>query len=74
MRCMRAKTPGYIYGRYGVPNHVALEEALCDLEGAEAALATTSGTSAISSTLFALLEGGDRSWPPAISTAVRAAC
>jgi cystathionine beta-lyase/cystathionine gamma-synthase len=52
--------PGYIYGRYGVPNHVALEVALAELEGAEAALATTSGTSAIASTLFALLEMGDR--------------
>ena len=52
--------PGYIYGRYGVPNHVALEVALCELEGAEAGLATTSGTSAIASTLFALLESGDR--------------
>ena len=51
--------PGYIYGRYGVPNHVALEAALMDLEGAESALATTSGTSAIASTLFALLESGD---------------
>jgi cystathionine beta-lyase/cystathionine gamma-synthase len=54
------ETAGYIYGRYGVPNHVALEVALCDLEGGEAALATTSGTSAIASTLFALLASGDR--------------
>ena len=51
---------GFIYGRYGLPNHVQLERALADLEGAEAALATASGMSAISSLLFALLAPGDR--------------
>lgn len=51
---------GYIYGRYGVANHAALEQALAALEGAEAALATTSGTSAIATVLFGLLEAGDR--------------
>jgi cystathionine gamma-synthase/methionine-gamma-lyase len=51
---------GFIYGRYGLPNHVQLERALADLEGAEDALATTSGMSAISALLFALLSPGDR--------------
>jgi cystathionine gamma-synthase/methionine-gamma-lyase len=52
--------PGYIYGRYGLPNHRALEAALAELEGAEAAIATTNGTNAIASTLFGLLAAGDR--------------
>jgi cystathionine beta-lyase/cystathionine gamma-synthase len=51
---------GFIYGRYGLPNHAQLEQALADLEGAEAALATASGMSAISALLFALLSPGDR--------------
>lgn len=51
---------GFIYGRYGLPNHAQLERALADLEGAEAALATASGMSAISALLFALLSPGDR--------------
>mgnify|MGYP001028482050 CR=1 FL=1 len=51
---------GFIYGRYGLPNHVQLERALADLEGAEAALVTASGMSAISALLFALLSPGDR--------------
>ena len=51
---------GFIYSRYGLPNHVQLEQALADLEGAEAALATASGMSAISALLFALLSPGDR--------------
>ena len=52
--------PGYIYGRYGLPNARALEEALAELEGAEAGLATSSASSGILATLLALTEGGDR--------------
>lgn len=51
---------GFIYGRYGLPNHAQLEQALADLEGTEAALVTASGMSAISALLFALLSPGDR--------------
>jgi cystathionine beta-lyase/cystathionine gamma-synthase len=54
------ESPGYIYGRYGVPNHTALEEALCALEGAEAGVATTNGTNAIASVLFTLTQTGER--------------
>lgn len=51
---------GYIYARYGMPNHRLLERALADLEGAEDAVATASGMSAITALLFSLLSAGDR--------------
>ncbi len=54
------RRPGYIYGRYGLPNHTLLERALADLERAEAAVATASGMGAITSLLFTLLSAGDR--------------
>ena len=52
--------PGYIYGRYGLPNARALEEALAALENAEAGLATSSASSGILTTLLALTGAGDR--------------
>ena len=39
--------PGYVYGRYGSPTTAALEMALAELEGAEAAVCFTSGMAAI---------------------------
>lgn len=41
------------------PNHLVLHEKLAALEGAEAALVTSSGMAAISTTLLALLSSGD---------------
>ena len=41
------------------PNHKALHEKLAVLEGAEAALVTSSGMAAISTTLFTVLSAGD---------------
>ena len=41
------------------PNHTALHEKLAALENAEAALVTSSGMAAISTTLFTLLSSGD---------------
>ncbi len=52
--------PAYIYGRYGVPNHRELERALAELEGAEAGVATTNGSSAIVAVLLALARAGSR--------------
>jgi len=51
--------PGYFYGRIANPTQSALETAMADLEGGEAALATASGMAAISATLLALLNPGD---------------
>ena len=41
------------------PNHIALHEKLASIEGAEAALVTSSGMAAISTTLLTLLGTGD---------------
>uniref|UniRef100_A0A7C2B312 Aminotransferase class I/II-fold pyridoxal phosphate-dependent enzyme n=1 Tax=Thermomicrobium roseum TaxID=500 RepID=A0A7C2B312_THERO len=54
------EVPGYIYARYGLPNHLQLERVLAALEGAEAAVVTASGMSAIAATLFALAGPGQR--------------
>jgi cystathionine beta-lyase/cystathionine gamma-synthase len=55
-----ARQAGYIYSRYGMPNHRLLESAMTDLEGTEAGVATASGMGAITSLLFGLLSTGDR--------------
>jgi cystathionine beta-lyase/cystathionine gamma-synthase len=54
------QTPGYFYYyRYGTPNHALFESAVADLEGAEAAVAASSGMAALAATLLALLTPGD---------------
>jgi len=51
--------PGHSYSRYSNPTHAALEEALGELEGAEAALITASGMAAMHSVVLSLLASGD---------------
>ncbi len=51
--------PGYIYTRLNNPTNDILEQRLAELEGGIAAVATASGTSAISTTLLILLKSGD---------------
>lgn len=51
--------PGYIYTRLGNPTVDALEKKLAVLERGEAALATASGISAITTTLLTLCQQGD---------------
>ena len=53
------KEPGYIYSRLGNPTSAVVEEKLADLEGAEAAVATSSGMGAISSVFWSMLKEGD---------------
>lgn len=50
---------GYSYGRKGNPTQTALENALSELEGYEAALALSSGMAAISAAFMTLLKPGD---------------
>ena len=50
---------GYIYSRLGNPTSSVLENKLALLEGAQAAIATSSGIGAISSTMWTLLKAGD---------------
>ncbi len=47
------------YGRYGHPTQLAAEKKLADIEDAEDAVLFSSGMSAITTTLFALLQSGD---------------
>jgi len=49
----------FFYTRWGNPTVRQLEEKLCALEGAEAAVAFGSGMAAISALFFALLRSGD---------------
>lgn len=52
-------SPGNVYSRYTNPTVRAFEERIAAMEGAEAAVATASGMSAILSTCMALLEAGE---------------
>src|SRR5262249_19438962 len=49
---------GYVYGRFGTPNHTMLEETLASLEGGEAGLVVSSGMGALSAFLLGGLHSG----------------
>jgi cystathionine beta-lyase/cystathionine gamma-synthase len=51
--------PGHSYSRYSNPTHAALEEALAELEGAEACHVTASGMAAIHGVVLSILNAGD---------------
>ena len=51
--------PGHSYSRYSNPTHAALEEALAELEGAEACHITASGMAAIHGVVMSCLRAGD---------------
>lgn len=51
--------PGHSYTRYSNPTHEALERALAELEGADAALVTASGMAAIHAVILSVLRSGD---------------
>jgi cystathionine beta-lyase/cystathionine gamma-synthase len=53
------KKAGFVYGRYGTPNHAMLEELVARLEGAEAGVACSSGMGATTAWLLSLLAAGD---------------
>ena len=50
---------GYTYGRYGNPTVSSMERRLAALEGAEAAISTSSGMSAVLMMIMGLLKAGD---------------
>jgi methionine-gamma-lyase len=56
----RGVREGYVYGRTRNPTQALFEERIASLENAEAGLAAASGMAAISSTLWTLLQAGDR--------------
>ena len=57
--------PGFSYSRYGNPTHAALEKALADLEGADAAHVTASGMAAIHAAVLSIARAGDEILIPA---------
>lgn len=56
---VEGKREGVYYGRYGNPTTRRLEDKVASLEGAEAALAVSSGMAAISAALMYFLNAGD---------------
>jgi cystathionine beta-lyase/cystathionine gamma-synthase len=60
LEAFRAGPDAMVYTRYSNPTIAALESKLAATEGAEAALAFSSGMAAITSALLSLLEPGDR--------------
>src|SRR5258706_3239868 len=58
-RWAEGKSKAYIYTRYGNPTLTVAEEKIAALEGAEAAVVTSSGMAAISSALLGALKHGD---------------
>src|SRR6202142_1910939 len=56
---LRATSTDKFYTRYGNPTHTAVEAAIAELEGADAALLFASGMGAISTSILALVKSGD---------------
>ena len=56
---VRATHSDMFYTRYGNPTHTVAENAIAELEGADAALLFSSGMTAITTTILALLKSGD---------------
>ncbi len=56
---LRVTATDRFYTRYGNPTHTAVESALAELEGTEAALLFASGMNAITTSILALVKSGD---------------
>jgi cystathionine beta-lyase/cystathionine gamma-synthase len=56
---LRATHTDHFYTRYGNPTNTVAEKTIAELEGVDAALTFASGMGAITTTLMALLKGGD---------------
>ncbi|HZQ17114.1 MAG TPA: PLP-dependent aspartate aminotransferase family protein [Terriglobales bacterium] len=56
---LRATSTDMFYTRYGNPTNTAVEKAIADLEGADAALLFASGMNAITTSILALVKSGD---------------
>lgn len=53
------RRPGFVYGRYGNPTHVALHNVLASLDSAEAAWSFASGMAAVHTAITTLVEKGE---------------
>jgi O-succinylhomoserine sulfhydrylase len=55
----KGEDPGFIYSRFSNPNVTMFERRMIELEGAEAARATTTGMAAVTTAILAPLKAGD---------------
>ncbi|MDP8955967.1 MAG: aminotransferase class I/II-fold pyridoxal phosphate-dependent enzyme [Actinomycetota bacterium] len=53
------RRPGFVYGRYGNPTHVALHNVLASLDAAQGAWSFASGMAAVHTAITCLAESGD---------------
>ena len=56
---VRSTSTDRFYTRYGNPTHTAVESAISELEGTDAALLFSSGMAAITTTILSLVKAGD---------------
>ena len=56
---VRATPTDHFYTRYGNPTHTVVENAIAELEGADASLLFSSGMAAITTSILALVKAGD---------------
>src|SRR5690348_14307882 len=56
---LRVTSTDMFYTRYGNPTHTAVERAIAELEGADAALLFASGMNAITTSILAMVKAGD---------------
>jgi cystathionine beta-lyase len=60
LAAIRGRQPmNYTYGRRGTPTTKALEEAMCEMEGAAGCVLTPSGTSAVCTAILSVAKAGD---------------
>ena len=58
------RAPGHAYTRHSNPTHAALESAMAELEGGEAAQATASGMAAVHAAMLSYVRSGDEVLAP----------
>ena len=63
---LRVTPTDSFYTRYGNPTHTVAENAIAELEGADAALLFSSGMAAITTSILSMVKAGDHTWLNAI--------
>jgi len=75
LKALKARTQTYTYGRRATPTTNALEEAICNLEGGEKTILTSSGLQAVTTAILAFVEKDDHILiPDSVYQPTRAFC
>jgi len=75
LRALKERTQTFTYGRRATPTTNALIDAICDLEGGEKTILTSSGLQAVTTALLAFVETGDHILiPDSVYQPTRAFC